>query len=145
MSKKSISEIQKEKFYERGYTLPKCVNVGCDNFVAVRNWANWSFKSECSRCQTDRKKNRVTEGVTIHKKNYCENIDGHLGFKCPVPSIESWKGFEIGCLDLDHIDGNHDNNNPKNVKTYCKLCHNRKGIEMGYCSNKKDSARTFNL
>lgn len=140
----SISETQKNKFYERGYKLPKCVNVGCKNDVAVRNWSNWSFKSECSRCQSDRKKNIIREGVTIHKKNYCENIDGHLGFECPVPTKESWKGFEIGCLDLDHVDGNHDNNTIHNVKTYCKLCHNRKSVESGDCSNKKDSARTFN-
>lgn len=142
---KSISKIQKEKFYDRGYSLPKCINNGCSNDVAVRNWSNWSFKSECSGCQNDRKKGVIREGVTIHKKKYCENIDGHLGFNCPVPSVEDWVGFEIGCLDLDHLDGNHDNNTPENVKTYCKLCHNRKSIEQGDCSNKKESARTFNL
>lgn len=140
----SISEIQKQKFFERGNLLPKCVNPGCNNDVAVRNWSNWSFKSECSTCQSDRKKGRIREGVSIHKKNYCENIDGHLGFRCPVPSVESWNGFEIGCLDLDHIDGDHNNNNPENVKTYCKLCHNRKSIETGECSSKKNTARQFN-
>lgn len=143
--KKSISTIQKEKFYDRGYSLPKCVNIGCNNDVSVRNWSNWSFKSECGRCQTDRKKGVIREGIVIHKKSYCENFDGHLGFNCPVPSKESWVGFEIGCLDLDHVDGNHDNNTPENVKTYCKLCHNKKSIEQGDCSNKKESARTFNL
>jgi hypothetical protein len=140
----SVSDEQRIKFYSRDNKLPKCVNPGCDNNVAVRNWSNWSFKSECSRCQTDRKKGLVREGVTIHKKKYCENIDGHLGFKCPVPTKESWRGFEIGCLDLDHVDGNHDNNSTGNVKTYCKLCHNKKSIESGDCSNKKKSARIFN-
>jgi hypothetical protein len=140
----SISETQKNKFYELGNTLPKCVNPGCENYVAVRNWGNWSFKSECSRCQSDRKKGLIREGITIHKKEYCENIDGHLGFKCPVPTKESWKGFEIGCLDLDHIDGDHNNNSIENVKTYCKLCHNKKSVESGDCSNKKKSARIFN-
>ena len=140
----TISETQKNKFYELGNTLPKCVNPGCENYVAVRNWGNWSFKSECSRCQSDRKKGLRREGITIHKKEYCENIDGHLGFKCPVPTKESWKGFEIGCLDLDHIDGDHNNNSIENVKTYCKLCHNKKSVESGDCSNKKKSARIFN-
>ena len=145
MTTKSISQIQKEKFYERGYSLPKCVNHGCKNDVAVRNWSNWSFKSECAKCQNDRKKGIIREGITIHKKNYCENYDGHLGFMCLVPKDSSWEGFEIGCLDLDHLDGNHDNNTPDNVKTYCKLCHNKKSIEQGDCSNKKTSARTFNI
>ena len=140
----SVSSLQKQKYFERGHTLPKCVNRGCNNDVAVRNWSNWSFKSECGRCQTDRKKGDIREGVEIHKKKYCENIDGHLGFTCPVPTKESWVVFEIGCLDLDHVDGNHDNNTTDNVKTYCKLCHNKKSIESGDCSNKKKSARKFN-
>jgi len=140
----NISEIQKNKFYERGLQLPKCINQGCNNDVAVRNWSNWSFKSECHTCQTNRKKGIVREGIIIHKKEYCENIDGHLGFNCPVPTKESWQGFQIGCLDLDHIDGNHDNNFIENVRTYCKLCHSRKSIESGDCSNKRNSSRTFN-
>ena len=41
----TISSIQKEKYFERGHKLPKCVNHGCNNDVAVRNWSNWSFKS----------------------------------------------------------------------------------------------------
>jgi hypothetical protein len=139
-----IPMIQKQKFYDAGHKLPKCINPGCNNDVAVRDWSNWSFKTECSRCQSARKKGIMLEGITIHKKSYCENIDGHLGFTCPVPNIESWRGFEIGCLDLDHVDGNHSNNSTDNVRTYCKLCHNRKSIESGDCSNKKESARTFN-
>jgi len=139
-----LSKIQKQKFFDRGYQLPTCVNDGCDNPVVVREWKNWSFKSECSRCQTDRKKGLIREGVTIHKKTYCENIDGHLGFKCPVPSKEDWVGFEIGCFDLDHIDGDHFNNVPENVKTYCRICHIRKSIESGDCSRFKETARNFN-
>jgi hypothetical protein len=140
----SISTIQKKRFFDEGNELPTCINQGCNNNVAVRNWGNWSFKSECSRCATDRKRGIIREGIVIHKKKYCENIDGHLGFKCPVPTKESWMGFEVGCLDLDHVDGNHDNNEPDNVKTYCKICHSRKSLENGDCSNKKDSARSFN-
>jgi hypothetical protein len=135
----SINKTQKEKFYNLGYKLPKCVNIGCNNDVAVRNWGNWSLKSECSSCQTARKNGKIKKNIIIHKKSYCENIDGHLGFKCPVID---WKGFESG-LDLDHVDGNHLNNSPENVKTYCKLCHGRKSLENGDCSNKKISARIF--
>ncbi len=140
----SISKIQKEKFFKNKNKLPICINHGCNTQVAVRNWGNWSFKSECSRCARSRTMGIVREGVVIHKKTYCENIDGHLGFKCPVPTKKSWIGFEVGCLDLDHIDGNHDHNIPSNVKTYCKICHNRKSLESGDCSNQKKSARVFN-
>ena len=74
--------------------------------------------------------------------SFCENLDGHLGFYCVVPH-DKWSGFEFA-LDLDHIDGNHYNNDPANVRTYCKLCHGKKSIQNGDCSNNKSSARNFN-
>jgi len=156
--KKAVSSIMKEKFYNDGYEEPKCVNPGCNNKVTCRNWGNWSFKSECNRCMTARKEKRyIIEdgirffvdkkgnniGIIMHKETFCENHDGHLGFLCPVPH-SNWPGFESG-LDLDHVDGNHYNNEPENVRTYCKLCHGRKSIESGDCSSKKSSARNFNV
>ena len=140
----SLSKIQKEKFYSKGNVLPKCINDGCENDVAVREWKYWSFKSECSSCQNHRKKGKNRPGVTIHKKNFCENIDGHLGFKCPVRSKKIWENF-LQSLDLDHADGDHNNNIPDNVKTYCKLCHGKKSIDSGDCYSKKSSARKFNV
>ena len=154
--KSKLSEEMKAKFFEEGHTVPKCVNPGCDKGCAARNWGNWSFKSECGRCMRARKEKRyvirdgkkyITSrgkeiGVVIHKKDYCENHDGQLGFKCPVPR-DGWIGFESG-LDLDHQDGNHYNNTPENVKTYCKICHGKKSVDEGDCSSHKDSARKFN-
>jgi hypothetical protein len=133
------SNPMKEKFFAEGHTLPTCVNDGCNNNVQVREWKYWSFKSECSTCATARKKGKTVAGVTQHKKDYCENHDGHLGWGCPVPK-EQWKGFE-NSLDLDHLDGDHHNNNPENVKTYCKLCHGRKSLENGDCNSNKSSSR----
>jgi hypothetical protein len=84
------------------------------------------------------KKGRKT-GVIIHKESYCENFDGHLGFMCPVPK-NAWEHFLMS-LDLDHVDGNHYNNDPSNIRTYCKLCHGRKSIKNGDCNSNKPSAR----
>jgi hypothetical protein len=131
----------KEAFLKAGMELPTCVNEGCQNKIAVREWKYFSFKSECSRCMTARKKNITTKGVTIHKKKTCENHDGHLGFKCPVDPKE-WKDYQSS-LDLDHLDGDHMNNVPDNVKTYCKLCHMRKGDEQGDYNSKKSSGRNL--
>lgn len=135
----TLSQTMKEKFYAEGYELPKCVNQGCSNKVTVREWKYWSFKSECSGCTNARKKRIERPGITIHKKTYCENHDGHLGFDCPVPH-DKWKGFESS-LDLDHLDGDHYNNIPENVRTYCKLCHGRKSLENGDCNSNKQSSR----
>ena len=155
MAKKSptLSSIQKAKFYDEGNFLPKCINIGCDNDVAVRDWKYWSFKSECSSCAKSRidKKYLIESGerviirndnrILIHKKEYCEN-NGSLGFQCPVPR-NGWVGFG-NSLDLDHKDGDHQNNEPENVKTYCKLCHGRKSLESGDCNSHKTSSRKFN-
>ena len=80
----------KEKFFAEGHILPTCVNDGCDNYVQVREWMYWSFKSECSSCASARKKCINRPGVTKHKKNYCENHDGHLGCTCPVSTFEGF-------------------------------------------------------
>ncbi len=53
-----------------------------------------------------------------HRKDYCENIDGRLGFKCTTtivcPEYQN---------DTDHIDENHDNNDVENLQTLCACCH----------------------
>jgi hypothetical protein len=135
----NFSQQMKQKFFAEGHQLPICINEGCLNYVAVREWKYWSFKSECSSCAYFRKKGLVKPGVKQHKKAYCENYDGHLGFLCPVPK-ENWKGFESS-LDLDHLDGNHYNNVIENVKTYCKLCHGKKSLNNGDCNSNKKSSR----
>lgn len=47
-----------------------------------------------------------------YKKDTCE----HCGF-IPVHKVQ---------LDVDHIDGNHKNNNPTNLQTLCANCHRLK-------------------
>ena len=136
------SKIMKDKYFTNNDSLPPCINVGCDNSISVREWKYWSFKSECSRCSTARKSDKVLEGITIHKKKYCENRDGNLGFDCPVPKDFIWNGFE-STLDMDHINGDHMDNRILNVKTYCKLCHGRKTIESGDTNRWKKTARVI--
>ena len=46
---------------------------------------------------------------------------------------------------LDHIDGNHFNNVPKNTQTLCSICHARKGKEEGDFNGHKDSSLKHNL
>jgi 5-methylcytosine-specific restriction endonuclease McrA len=141
MTKKinKISRQMKDKFFAEGHTLPTCINEGCDNLVKVREWKYWSFKSECSACAAARKKGIERPCITQHKKTYCENHDGHLGFTCIVPH-DAWEGYDFG-LDLDHLDGDHNNNVPENVRTYCKFCHGRKSLENGDCNSNKLSSR----
>jgi len=54
---------------------------------------------------------------SLRKKEYCENKDGRLGFKCTA------KIRHITMLHVDHIDGNPSNNDRSNKQTLCANCH----------------------
>lgn len=60
---------------------------------------------------------KLSAPYLAYRKDYCENIDGRLGFTCT--SNIAW----IGMLDVDHKDGNPHNNNLDNLQTLCKCCH----------------------
>ena len=54
----------------------------------------------------------------IYRKDFCENIDGRLGFKCTTTIMDiEWQ------LDTDHINGNPTDNREENLQTLCKCCH----------------------
>jgi len=137
----------KQKFLSEGNLLPVCINPGCNRNVQVRAWDNWSFKTECGTCYKARTtgiRGNAMTGITIHKKTYCENADSHLGWVCPVDPTAFISLGMLNALDLEHTDGDHNNNDPENVKTICKLCHGKKSLQFGDFSNQKASARKFN-
>ena len=69
------SDAMKKKFFDDGGVHPICANEGCDKKVIVRDWLYHSFKHYCSDCNKRMKQGlEPREGVTFHKKNYCENI-----------------------------------------------------------------------
>tara|TARA_Y100000590_G_scaffold127784_1_gene146101 strand:- start:383 stop:919 length:537 start_codon:yes stop_codon:yes gene_type:complete len=133
------SESQK-KFYDTGNLIPECVNIGCKNAEAPRDWKYWSFHSECSRCSKARKNGEKLDGISFIKKNYCENKDGHLGFSCPLKKNIDFSQFSES-FDIEHVDGDHNNNDPSNTRTYCKFCHNRISKVKGDWNSKKESGR----
>jgi 5-methylcytosine-specific restriction endonuclease McrA len=60
-----------------------------------------------------------------HRKDRCENRDGRLGFKC------NYKIRHSAQLQVDHIDGDHTNNDPGNLQTLCANCHTFKTHSNG--------------
>jgi len=110
---------------------PQCINYGCHNPVAIFRGIigeekGREIRTVCSPChEASYGKKALKEGVTAHKKDYCENRDGHLGFPCTSTIHGSW------VLELDHKDGNHLHNLPSNVETLCKICHAQKSRLAG--------------
>ena len=103
----------------------RCCNEGC-GFPRRKTGANKTAYVEsplCGHCfhaATEPPRHTYREGVTPIKKNYCENIDGRLGFICTATIAHRRQ------LDLDHINGDHDFNLSTNLQTLCKNCHAQK-------------------
>lgn len=73
-----------------------------------------------------------------YRKDYCENIDSRLGFKCNtrLPTKKMLKQAGVDWipkqfLEVDHIDGNSENDTEENYQTLCTHCHSIKGIQNG--------------
>ena len=106
----------KKRVYDSS-KLPTCMNYGCNNTVHWQNKNNdrsFIIRHECQKCH---KGGSNRPGIKQFKKDYCENIDGRLGFICDST-------IQHPCqLDVDHKDGNRWNNIPENGQTLCKNCH----------------------
>ncbi|QBZ70505.1 HNH endonuclease [Salmonella phage ZCSE2] len=93
-----------------------CITEGCTNLQS--KCAKDKYRARCTPCHNKR------FGIVTHnrdyrsfKKDYCEEC----GF-VPVHPCQ---------LDVDHIDGNHSNDDPSNLKTLCANCHRLKTFVSG--------------
>jgi len=143
----SLSKIHLKKWIDAGHTIPLCINEGCKNMVSIRHWSaqgDPSLKTECNRCVDARTKNKTIVGIKFHKKHFCENKDGLFGFICPMDK-DRYHEFPSDIYHMDHLDGNHHNNVPSNLKTVCAICHTRKGKECGDFNAFKASSRIHKM
>lgn len=132
-----------DKWNQNGGNIPTCINYNCERPVAIRHWSaqgDPSLKTECSKCSTARCAGKIVEGVTFHKKHYCENKDSILGWNCPMDQSR-YAEFPSDIYEMDHKDGDHHNNTPENLVTLCSICHTRKGKESGDFNAQKQSSR----
>ena len=114
--------------------LVVCSHKNCSNTFNYR-----SNKKYCSRsCKQNahglrrRKKRSVSFFKSSeeskykyrkYKKSFCEKCGFIPEHKCQ--------------LDVDHIDGNHQNNDPSNLQTLCANCHRLKTfLNKDYIKNK---------
>lgn len=97
----------------------------CNKNLAKRHSRNVdgssNFKRRCGGCDNQRfygkrhirKPYKKYSKAYYHlKKNYCEQCDFKALHQCQ--------------LDVDHIDGNRENNNESNLQTLCSNCHRYK-------------------
>ena len=79
----------------------------CGNSISSKGWQNGRkrYGRICTQC-------RRKKLYSKYKKDKCENC----GF------VPEW----MGQLDVDHIDGNRNNNDESNLMTLCANCHRLK-------------------
>jgi 5-methylcytosine-specific restriction endonuclease McrA len=104
---------------------------------------------KCIICEKEKKKGHSATARNLYCSNLCQGyhrslenyllyLDGKisnpsrvrkytlesLGNSCSVCGISVWQDKPIS-LELDHVDGNSNNNHPKNLRIICPNCHSQ--------------------
>jgi len=88
------------------------------------------FKNHADYAKKMNEENAIKKGFNSHtdytnskhpyrayRKEYCENVDGRLGFRCTTTITSK------AVLQVDHINGMANDNTPENLQTLCACCH----------------------
>ena len=110
---------------------PKCIVDGCNKTGQHLGKYQWDgtplFRDRCHKHHMEYHAN--LEGQTVeqwyngfhpyrkYRKDYCENKDGRLGFKC------KYKIQIKAQLQVDHMNGNPTDHREENLQTLCANCH----------------------
>jgi Zn finger protein HypA/HybF involved in hydrogenase expression len=106
-----------------------CLN--CGNVIPFKGYT-YHHKYCTNKCQLDlrsklafeRSKTEFMEGKVAHRPRLRQLLSEFRGYKCECCGISDYNGKEI-VLQVDHIDGNADNNMPNNVRLLCPNCHSQ--------------------
>jgi Zn finger protein HypA/HybF involved in hydrogenase expression len=83
-----------------------------DNYVDLRK-KDWNkLIDHCLNCNT------------LLGKRHRANLIETRGYKCEECEISDWRNKKIS-LELDHINGNFNDNSLKNVRLLCPNCHSQ--------------------
>lgn len=72
----------------------------------------------------------------LHIKSMKAHLIDQNGDLCSMCGISSWNGKPLS-LDIDHVDGNSQNNLPENLRLLCPNCH-RQTESWGYKQSRID-------
>lgn len=104
-------------------TRPLCTIEGCINVTSANPLkldGTFTYQKKCW-------KHRSKKGINGYRLSYRP----YLEYKKDLCERCWFRPEHPGQLDVDHIDGNHDNNDPSNLQTLCANCHRLKSISNG--------------
>lgn len=94
------------------------------------------YISLCSTCK----------GIKFKRGNQNSKQRRYRKFKKEVCESCSFIPVHVCQLDVDHIDGNHDNNDPKNLITLCANCHRLKNaVKQRFHEQKENMRSSFKI
>ena len=105
----------REIFNER---LPRINCIHCKKDFTEKQWIK--HEKNCSILKKLKLKNRSFDELPISLKR--KSIIEEVGGKCEKCFNSIWIDQPIA-LELDHIDGNADNNKRENLRILCPNCH----------------------
>ena len=105
---------------------PACALPGCCNRVRYHKKNGNSYKWKMF-CEVHRDPDQLKPEVDNWKLSQgCANVDAHHGFKCTSHITDASQ------LDVNHIDGDRQNQLEANLEILCKVCHQRVTIDNGH-------------
>lgn len=103
---KTLAEYQQEKLLKSAHKA---------GYKTIAGYLNAQARKAGFKNLTEQRNS--THPYKRFRKDYCENIDGRLGYKCTSTIV--WDGM----LDVDHKNGRPNDNRERNLQTLCKCCH----------------------
>ncbi len=107
------SSVNKNSGFQKGHNVWKEYNIDRDEFKK-------SVSSGMKKYHLEKIINTPFELLT--KESRKQLLIHERGVKCEVCHLTEWMNYIIP-LDVDHIDGNHNNNVKENLRLLCPNCH----------------------
>ena len=101
-----------------------CLNCGKEHSFKGHSYANKYCNNQCQKDYEYKEAIKNWENVTPGKYRIKRYLAETYGNKCSVCNIEEWNGREI-VFDLEHKDGNSENNSRENLCLICPNCHSQ--------------------
>lgn len=113
---------KKDKIYN-------CLN--CDSIIPFKGYSHSHMYCD-NKCQLElrskqafiKNKQLFLEGKLHNRPAIRKILTDIRGYKCECCGIEDWQGNAI-VLQVDHINGDPYNDDPKNLRLLCPNCHSQ--------------------